>query len=261
MKRLSFSYCLTIRTVPQVKSHYFRLMCCPLSDSRQEIFSLQTSISPADFVQNSTDEWGNGILYGSCTTPHDHFTAAVSGEAAAGMQIAVPSADPRMERIFRYPTELTLPDNALADFARFTKIEGLSPLRQAETVMEAVYDRLRYAPGITSVNTAAAEAFRLGGGVCQDYAHIMLSVLRCQGIAARYTAGMLLGEGKSHAWVEVLEDGYWYGFDPTNRKTVTDEHITLCRGRDYRDCTINKGIFRGFADQKTEHSVIVKEIL
>ena len=79
------------------------------------------------------------------------------------------------------------------------------------------------------------------------------------GIIARYVAGMMLGEGASHAWVEVLHDGIWTGYDPTNDLIVSDGHIKLSHGRDAWDCAINRGIFLGSANQTTEISVIVAE--
>ena len=125
--------------------------------------------------------------------------------------------------------------------------------------MQAVHDALSYEPGTTTVRTTAAQAFALGHGVCQDYSHVMLAVLRAAGIPARYAAGMLLGEGESHAWVEVLYQGNWYAFDPTNCVAVTDQHIKLSHGRDSDDCAINRGVFMGFGQQQTEISVIVTE--
>ena len=130
---------------------------------------------------------------------------------------------------------------------------------EAEAVMHAVHEVLSYTPGSTSAKTTAAEAFDQGCGVCQDYSHIMLAALRSHGIIARYVAGMMLGEGASHAWVEVLHDGIWTGYDPTNDLIVSDGHIKLSHGRDAWDCAINRGIFLGSANQTTEISVIVAE--
>lgn len=260
MKRLSFSYHLEINTDQPINGHFFRLMCTPPSDGQQEILSLDTQIGPADFIRKSRDNWGNEYLYGSCFSPHNHFSGDVFGKALVGKANCTPSILPMKDHIFLYPTLLTQPDAELLSFARKTKTPCSTPLEQAGIVLDAVYEKMQYASGSTTVSTTAAEAFSKCTGVCQDYAHIMLSILRAQGVPARYTAGMLVGEGKSHAWVEVLQDGYWYGFDPTNCKTVADEHIVLCRGRDYRDCTINRGIIRGYARQTTEHFVIVKEI-
>lgn len=91
--------------------------------------------------------------------------------------------------------------------------------------MRAVYTHFKYVTGSTQIHATAEEALKLGEGVCQDYAHIMLSLLRIEGIPCRYVVGIMQGEGASHAWTEVLCNGYWYGFDPTNNKLVDDEYI------------------------------------
>ena len=77
--------------------------------------------------------------------------------------------------------------------------------------MNDLYENFTYIPGVTDIHTTAGEALRLGRGVCQDYAHIMTAVLRYMGIPARYVNGLMIGEGYTHAWVEVYTDGGWYG--------------------------------------------------
>lgn len=111
------------------------------------------------------------------------------------------------------------------------------------------------------MSTSAEEAMEKGAGVCQDYAHIFLSLLRLRGIPARYVTGMLRGEGESHAWVEVALGDFWYGLDPTNDCAVAGEHVRIACGRDYRDCRISQGVFYGGArqSQKVEALVYTKE--
>ena len=79
------------------------------------------------------------------------------------------------------------------------------------------------------------------------------------GIQARYAAGMLIGEGLSHAWVEVAQEGRWYGLDPTNGVRVLENHIKISHGRDYGDCLLNQGVFTGTANQQQTVSVTVEE--
>ena len=108
---------------------------------------------------------------------------------------------------------------------------------------------MRYVPDVTNVATTAAQAFAQGTGVCQDYAHIMLVLCRLNGLAARYVSGHLIGEGGTHAWVEVigepLGDGtvpVW-GFDPTHRRTTTLNYVFVAAGRDFADVTPTSGCF------------------
>lgn len=259
MKLLSYHYHLKINLDEPITSHRFILRCLPGSDARQRITQLQHYVFPADFLSESRDNWGNLLLYGSCKSPHSSFEANVCGQAVAGLAEGVPSLHPARDALFRYPTVLTAGNPELVQFASALRITG-SPAAQAEHIMEAVHKALTYLPGSTTVETTAVQALTRGCGVCQDYAHLMLAVLRCMGIPCRYVVGMLMGEGKSHAWVEVLCDGIWLAFDPTNCRRVTDEHIKISHGRDYQDCAINRGLFCGTARQTTDISVIVSEI-
>ena len=94
--------------------------------------------------------------------------------------------------------------------------------------------------------------------MCQDYSHILISLCHMEKIPARYVVGMLEGEGLSHAWVEIYENGMWIGLDPTNDLVVGEQHIKVSSGRDYGDCTINQGIFTGAANQTQTASVVVE---
>lgn len=258
MKELTFHYHLRLSMDAPVSGHRFTLRCIPVSDNRQRISGVQWQVSPRDFVSESRDQWGNALLYGCCQDSHTEFEVNVTGQATVGLAERVPGGSPERDRIFRIPTALTAPDAALAEFAAAFP-ETSDPLEAAEQVMNRVHDALVYAPGTTTFQTTAAQAFALGQGVCQDFSQVMLAVLRLRGIPARYAAGMLMGEGKSHAWVEVLHRGSWYAFDPTNRGAVTDQHIKLSHGRDAWDCAITRGLFRGSANQTTEISVVVTE--
>lgn len=258
MKLLSFHYHLKFTMDAPVSAHHFTLRCIPVSDARQRIVQLRHFVFPKDSLSRGRDQWGNALLYGCCHGRHTCFEANVCGQAAVGLSDSTSAKPFEQERIFGFATPLTEPDDALRAFAEKLRIRSGAP-EEAEAVMRAVHDAISYQSGATTVQTTAAEAFAMGRGVCQDYAHIMLAALRASGVPCRYVAGMLLGEGKSHAWVEVLHDGRWTAYDPTNCLVVSDEHIKLSHGRDARDCAINRGVFRGGARQETDISVIVME--
>ncbi len=260
MKRLSYQYQLKIRMDQPVNNHHFTLRCLPISDARQSITANQYSVLPCDFLKESQDGWANRLLYGCCKEDHTEFEAAISGIAEVGLADCVHSDHPVRDMLFRYSTPLTVADDALKQFAREIHQATMDDLEQSALVMESVHKALRYVPGSTNVQTTAIQAFAAGCGVCQDYAQVMLAVLRSMGIPCRYAVGMVLGEGKSHAWVEILQENRWYGFDPTNCKQVKDEHIKFSHGRDYLDCIINRGLFRGNANQQADISVVVTEI-
>lgn len=148
---------------------------------------------------------------------------------------------------------LTQPDDALRQVA--AKLCEGSQVQQAEALAACINDRvhkmLSYAHGATDIHTTAAQALALGRGVCQDYAHIMLALCRLCGLAARYVSGHLLGEGGTHAWVEVLVPApdrpgaaMALAFDPTHGCETDLHYITIAVGRDYYDVAPTSGTFQ-----------------
>jgi transglutaminase-like putative cysteine protease len=125
----------------------------------------------------------------------------------------------------------------------------LNALDKAKILCAKVYEHFTYAPGETNVMTTAGEAFVAGKGVCQDYAHVLITLCRMAGMPARYVSGLFVGEGASHAWAEVWMDGLWYGIDPTHNCLTDEKYLKLCVGRDYSDCPLERGVFSGWAEQ------------
>ena len=103
---------------------------------------------------------------------------------------------------------------------------------------------MTYEFGVTGVRTTAAEAWGLGRGVCQDMAHVMIAMCRARGIPARYVSGHLLGEGASHAWVEVRTGDGTLAYDPTHARETDLRYVTVAVGRDYRDVAPTAGTYR-----------------
>ncbi len=145
----------------------------------------------------------------------------------------------------------TVPDRPLRRLAR-DLAGGDDVLAAAMRVCEAVYEVVRYVPGSTSVRTTAAQALAGGQGVCQDQAHVMISVLRAAGIPCRYVSGHLVGQGGTHAWVEVVvpagRGARAVAFDPTHRRLARDGYVTVAVGRDYVDVPPTSGWYSGDAD-------------
>ncbi len=257
METLAFHYHLNISFSEAIHDHSFTLRCFPHTDDRQRIEDLQASVFPNEYFTHGDDNFGNLSVLGFAGQPHAHFTADVTGVAHTGLAECVPEENAWREHLFWQQTPLTRPDEELSAFAASIPTYA-SELATAQAVMEAVAQTIAYVPGVTTVDTTAKEAFALKQGVCQDYSHIMLSVLRQKKIMARYVVGMLVGEGASHAWVEIKDGTSWYGFDPTNNIRVEDQHIKISHGRDYRDCRINQGHFYGYGKQTTDISVTVQ---
>ena len=147
---------------------------------------------------------------------------------------------------------LTEPDAALTAVARDLLASGDTGLALADRVNAWVAAAMRYRHGVTGVRTTAAEALAAGAGVCQDYAHVMLALCRLCALPARYVSGQLVGEGGSHAWVEVLlptTDGssssIAVAYDPTNNRRAGSRYLTVAVGRDYVDVAPTYGTFSG----------------
>ena len=126
-----------------------------------------------------------------------------------------------------------------------------------EDCSDYIFKNFSYIKGITTVETTLSEIFKLRSGVCQDFAHLMLEILRIMQIPGRYVSGYICpnkngmrGEGATHAWVEAWIPGQgWTGIDPTNNTWVSDHHVKLAVGRNFNDCSPVKGTFKGPAKQ------------
>ena len=255
-KVLRYEYRLHLSFSAPVGRHCFTLRCTPVSDERQQLLECSREILPAGPLSSAADGFGSILLSGQINCPHTCFDAVMRGSVRTGISGGT-SGSP-LDGLFRYPTPLTAPDEALREAALAIPDEP-DPLSTASRVMETVWGRMTYCPGATGVATTAAAAFAAGQGVCQDYTHIMLALLRLKGIPARYTVGMLIGEGETHAWAEVLSDGRWHGFDPTNCVRVGTDHIKFSHGRDYTDCQVCRGHIYGAAAQQQTVSVSVTD--
>lgn len=259
MTKLHFIYRMHIQFDSPVEKHRFTLKCSPQSSRRQEITQLAIEVFPKEFLSTDEDSFGNTCIYGYSEHSHDHFSVLVEGNAVTGLSHYETAADVHKLGMYQYATHYTVPGKQLRAYAaqfRFSGRQGNCD--RAEEMMRALHRDFRYVQKVTDIGTTAEEALALGCGVCQDYAHILIALCHMRGIPARYVVGMLVGEGLSHAWVEVYEDGMWIGLDPTNNAVVKDQHIKISSGRDYRDCTINQGIFTGGAKQTQTISVRVE---
>ncbi len=265
MKRLRFQYHMSLSFDMPVQEHHFTLKCLPQSDDRQAVESLTYDVYPNYFISRSKDSFGNDSIYGYCKEEHQRFLIDVRGMIQVESAPAVSMADGSRADIYKYQTEHTRPGAALREYhAALLQASGEGTLRRAEYLMHRLHRDMAYEQGVTTVATTAEEAMRLRKGVCQDYAHVLLSLCRMEKIPCRYVVGMMLGEGLSHAWVEVYDAGAWAALDPTNDCIIDDGYIKISCGRDYKDCLLNQGIFTGSsgrATQKQEISVFVEEIV
>lgn len=244
-QRFQYRYPSRIRELSQ------RLIVIPqeqYGDQRVCAYALRVSVPNASTTTH-VDAFGNRVFL--------VYAPEASDEVTFEMRLVVErdltaSGAPRLSAAdvarYRMPTALTSPNARLVAVARRLAAEHSSPEQLCEALSSWVFRAMHYGSGATTVSTTATEALAIGKGLCQDYAHIMLALCHAASVPARYVSGHMLGEGGSHAWVEVLleapEGGYQaIAFDPTNKRRTTPAYITVATGRDYRDVSPTSGSY------------------
>lgn len=258
MRILNYSFETTLHMDTAVTDHDFVLRCQPMTTHTQTVLDAQTVITPSCALASQVDGFGNLLQIGRIEEPHDIFSFVSSG------LVIVDAADTRpapAHPVYTRPSRFTAMSSELASFAQdvLRVMPHAAALTKAIVLSHALYERMEYVPGSTTVSTDATSAFAQGRGVCQDYAHILIALLRAEGIPARYVNGLIIGEGATHAWVEVHDGTSWHGIDPTNDHEVDDSYIVLSHGRDFADCPIESGVFRGGARQEQHVSIVVSD--
>ena len=221
----------------------------------QRLVTYKTRVSGCNVdTERSHDTFGNVVLDFSVEEVQqdvEFSTWVVVEREAVGAGIDEPdelSPDGR----FLEPSRLTFPDDGLCEAAEPLRASGVQGVALAQEISRLVHGHFTYDWGVTNVATTAAEAWRGGVGVCQDYAHCMVALCRLCGLPARYVSGHLLGEGGTHAWVEVLvphpgdpESVRSIAFDPTHDARPGLRYVTVAVGRDYGDVPPTSGTFEG----------------
>ena len=229
------------------REHAFTLRCLPQELPCQHVLDSQVLIEPETELTYQTDAFGNRYCYGLIHQPHAVFRVQVKGRAERYPERRETASIAGL-CMYRSQSANTRPGPHIDQLYRDLQQEHSEQeddLALAVRIRDLVHDTIAYTPGATFYDTTAEQAAKGGKGVCQDLSHIMLSLCRMFGIPCRYTAGLLLGEGRSHAWVEVCYNGSWYPMDPTNPRIAWNEQIIFSHGRDAVDCKINRGTYIG----------------
>lgn len=237
----------------------------------QEILSHEIVISEEPSVNKFNDYWGNTV--GFFTVPQAHEELIIDSRLIAKTspicleeQLSTPKdRDLLKEETF---SSILLPDLARMEKIRSQEkiqlildhisIDNCSPLEAAMRYSRFIFEQFKYVKGITNVETTIDEILEFRSGVCQDFAHVLLQLLRTVGIPSRYVSGYICpnkngmrGEGATHAWVDAyIPNMGWIGIDPTNNCFAHEHHIQLAVGRDFSDCTPVKGTFKGPANHE-----------
>jgi len=278
-RRLLIRHRTGFRYGDDVEASFNEVRMTPLTSDGQLLISHSLEIHPSASVQTYDDYWGAHVEAFDVHVPH-----RVLEIVATSTVHTPPKPDPVPGTTWdvvhspavqdRYAELLALTpyvDDPTSD-ERQAIVEAMraatSPGEAAAWALSRTRDRITYASGVTNVSTTAAQAWESGHGVCQDFTHAMLSLLRGAAIPARYVSGYLHTEdpapgetviGESHAWVEYW-DGEWQAVDPTNDRAVGAAHVIVARGRDYADVPPLKGIYAGGHSEDLGVSVEITQL-
>ena len=218
-------------------------------------------------VRTAEDAFGNRTHILSTEQPLEHLTLSVTGEVVTGDTngLVRGATEPLPAAVLLRDTALTRPDAALRTFAADV-VQGAEPLDRLHALMSAVNRTLAFETGRTDSGTTAAEALRLGRGVCQDLAHVFISAARLSGFPARYVSGHLVRadtveQEAGHAWAEALvPDLGWVGFDAANGVCPTEAYVRVAVGLDYLDAAPVRGSRNGGGAERLSVRLSVAQV-
>ena len=278
-RRLHITHRTGFRYADVVDASFNEVRMTPLTGDGQVLLSHTLDVQPAAPLQAYVDYWGASVESFDVHVPHRLLeivaistveTPPMPDPAPGGTwtDVLSPAVQDRWSE-FLMPTDYVSLDLADDRVDAVEQMRGAtSPEAATRLAVERVRERITYQSGATDVTTTAAQAWAAGQGVCQDYTHATLSLLRAARIPARYVSGYLhteepaVGEtvvGESHAWVEYWDAG-WHAVDPTNDRAVGSAHVVVARGRDYADVPPLKGIYAGGQSEGLGVSVEITQL-
>ena len=272
-----------LRYEPAVRESVMEVRMQPRTDARQRCLSFSLDVSPRANVMVYRDFFGNAVHHFDIPGQHEVIEVAaqavvevlpplVASAAEAGnwkeLDARVAQGDyweMLLPSQYARPTELLEKLRAALDLKR----RG-NPLELVQKLNAELYEFFEYAPNTTKVDSPIDEALESRQGVCQDFAHIMIALVRQLKIPCRYVSGYLFHEdsakdrspaGATHAWVEAyLGELGWVAFDPTNNLPGCERHIRVAIGRDYADVPPTRGVHKGEAGSELSVMVSVSPV-
>lgn len=265
-------YLTEYRYSDQVTDNLNALRVHPATTSSQRCDEFHVRLEPEARLQRYVDYYGTEVLEFGIARPHNHLTIDVRARVVTSEPKAAPEAqwealgsdgyvEAAGEFLLALGDEPVTLNHQLVDDVR-----GVTPLATVLNLADIISDRFEYRPGATYVGSTVDDFLNAGAGVCQDFTHLGVVLLRRNGIAARYVSGYLFSTGdgqdetaasvevQTHAWVEALLPGdaenpepVWIGVDPTNRKLAGETHVKIGHGRRYSDVPPTKGVYFGSA--------------
>lgn len=256
----------------------YELLVLPVENSKQRIKKYQLYCNPLNNFYISRNSFGfktTFIRYKNLSGEFSfHLKATVEKETVNPFSFKMLSIG--NERFLINDRGFKVDNYLYLTFGKYTSLKesvGFPILRNDETifdfskrVMSYIFHEFTFDQSNNDPHRDISTTVNKKNGVCQDFAHLMLYILRNNGIPARYVSGYLnpgnnyQGVGAIHAWVQVLIPGYdWMGFDPTNNLLEDEHYIKIAHGVDFSDCTAIKGVLKGQGEHKTDYEVFVKE--
>ena len=276
----SIRYLTEYRYQAPVSDNLNALRVAPQTTATQRVDDFGVVIEPETRLHQHTDYFGTRVIEFGISRPHDHLSIDVRARVATRQPEAPPEStwadleDPGYRRAvgeFGLPSGDDPADIAIDDLVG--QMRAGSPPAALHRIAEVVPERFEYRAGVTYVGSTIQDLLDAGAGVCQDFAHLSLLLLRRNGIGARYVSGYLFAppqgdvdadsaEVDTHAWIEAAlptpgEPGEitWVGVDPTNRCLVNENYVKIGHGRFYADVPPVKGVYRGGATSELHASV------
>ena len=267
-----------------VRESVMELWMQPRAAHGQNLLNFNLEIDPPAQEFSYVDSWGNTVRHFDVPYPHRRLTITTHSLVETDARPALPGALAMVEweRLssevvqaecwdFLRPHGFAVSTPQLKAFCEAHGVDALrqlDPLTALDRLSTVLYENLDYERGVTGADSPIDEALEAGRGVCQDFAHIMITIARGWGIPSRYVSGYLAASRDhaersdpqaTHAWVEVfLPSLRWVGFDPTNDILACDRHIPVAIGRDYSDVPPSRGVFKGDAESQLSVGVSVR---
>lgn len=255
-----------------------QIMLYPIRDEFQEVISQDVTITGNPQIAYFTDYFGNQVGTFTHARPHNQLVIDSRLEVRTHAKTFPQdntSAEEQWEMLKRLRQQMQFVDFLKVEsFQALPEIEEVirqercpecTPFKVAQDFCSYIFNNFKYQKGITTVETTPDEIWQLKSGVCQDFAHILLFMLRLLNIPSRYVSGYICpnkngmrGEGATHAWVESYIPAFgWIGLDPTNNCIVNETHVRLAVGKNFSDCSPVKGTYRGTSNHTLEVTVSV----
>jgi transglutaminase-like putative cysteine protease len=253
----SITYSTAYEYDQPVSEQHNTLRVMPASTDTQRVHSFELRVEPTAHLYRHRDYFGTEVVSFNVAARHERLEI----EARSRVSTIAPSPPPHG------PSGGIEAESYRREAG---EVRASTPLETVEALCTLIPERFEYRPGVTYVGSTIDELLAGGAGVCQDFVHLALAVLRRESIGARYVSGYLFAPGENgrrsaevetHAWLEALlpgEDGgesRWVGADPTNSRLAGEVHVKIGHGRHYADVPPIRGVYGGQAQANHELSV------